>query len=111
MPTNTAISTCVAYALKHPDLARVKAALVRAELRRAITNALADIVGRRAAYDTGPENLHVVVGSQIRCHRDGDDRNGSTSSKGRRAVAFETGGPGDVTQGKRISYERYFAGN
>src|SRR3954466_9024026 len=52
VPTKTAISTYVAYALKHPDLARAKAALVRSELRWVITSALADIVGRRAVNAT-----------------------------------------------------------
>lgn len=42
VPTETAISTYVAYALKHPDLARAKAALVHSELRWVITSAMAD---------------------------------------------------------------------
>jgi hypothetical protein len=52
VPTEKAISTYVEYALKHPDLARAKAALVRSELRWVMTSALADIVGRRAVNAT-----------------------------------------------------------
>ncbi|HEX3724521.1 MAG TPA: hypothetical protein VHV31_17155, partial [Nitrolancea sp.] len=52
VPTEKAISTYVDYALKHPDLARAKAALVRSELRWVMTSALADIVGRRAVNAT-----------------------------------------------------------
>jgi hypothetical protein len=52
VPSRAAIGTYVEYAMKHPDLARAKAALVRAELRWVMTNALADIVGRRAVNAT-----------------------------------------------------------
>jgi hypothetical protein len=60
-PTEEMIRTYVTYTLQHPELALAKAAVVRSELRYVMTNALAEVVRRRAVNATADKLSWVIL--------------------------------------------------
>jgi hypothetical protein len=60
-PTEEMIRTYVTYTLQHPELAPAKAAMVRSELRYVMTNALAEVVRRRAVNATADKLSWAIL--------------------------------------------------